>query len=553
MRITKSRRAKNGAIRLFICALACAIFFAQGFAVSEETAPPLRHILEIKATVSPSALVTPGDVTVTFTLSNISDYDANNITVTSSDGLHSAPVGQIAAGGTPLVFKRSYTVSQEELDAGEIDFIVSHDGIASDEAPVNYSVPVAIAKSEAKPDIELTRQISSRAVVAGSTVLVTYRVKNTGNVTLTQVRVTDSFGDYTGGRVDSLEPGATKVFSNRVAVSKTGTSEARVSYVAEVVSEDAVTKKLDGVKIEVVEEALTATLALDRDSATSGETVNGVLTIAAEGVDFSGIEVTDDIYGTVLADALEVKAGTSITLTCSWPVREPSDYRIRVSGAARTGDEIEVVTNTAHVALTAEFAESALSISAVAATPVISQPGGVRVTVAIENEGNAAARDVVLSEQAMGEIRTFAFVPAGETTYRDVICDVTDDARLLFSATYTDDSDQTVTIVSPPVEIKIDSGGARPEVAQEEGEGFVEWIKRSVDDSATYVWMLGIAGAVLIVLTAILIASHFRERRIRRQKLDKEKQRRREELGKTTRFEPVKRPTKPKKRGGTDV
>lgn len=549
---TKSPRLKGGAAALIILAITCAIFFAQGIAFSEETPPPLRHILEIKAAVRPSELVAPGDVSVTFTISNPSDYDANNITYTSSDGLHTELLGQIPAGGSQIFPARTYAVSQAELDAGEIAFIISHDGIASDDAPVNYTVPVAIIKSEAKPDIEFTRQIPARAVVAGSSVNVTYRIRNTGNVELTQIRVRDSLGDYTR-RVDALEPGASAVFSSRVTVNQAAQSEASVNYVAEAISEDAVTKALDDVEIAIVEEALTASLALDRDAATSGDMVNGVLTIAAGGVDFSGIEVTDDVYGTVLADALEVKAGQTITLTCSWPVREPSDYRIRVAGVAATGDRIEAVTNTAHVALTGGFAESELSITAVAATPVISKPGGVRVTVAIENAGNAAARDVTLSEAAMGEIRTFAFVPTGDPTYRDVICEVKDDARFIFTATYRDDSGQSVTILSQPVEITIASDGALPEIAVEEEGGFVDWIKRSVDDSITYVWMLGIAGAVLIILTAILIASHFRERRARRQKLDKEKQRRREELGKTTKFEPVKRPVKPKKRGGDDV
>lgn len=552
MRNTKSRRFKSGAIRLLILALSCALIFAQGFAISEGTTPPLRHILEIKATVKPAELVAPGDVTVTFSISNPSDYDAYNITLTSSDGLHSEPLGQIAAGGSQ-VFTRTYTVSQEELDAGEITFIVSHDGIASDDAPVNYTVMAQITKSAAQPDAEFTRQISSREVVTGATVTVTYRIKNTGNVTLTQIRVRDTLGEYTG-RVDTpLEPGETEVLSNRVTVTKSAASQARLSYVAEAVSDDAITEELDSAQIAVVTEGLTATLALDRDSAASGDTVNGVLTISAQGVNFSGIDVTDDVYGTVLADALELKAGASITLTCSWPVREPSDYRIRVSGVAATGDEVEAKTNTAHVSLTGGFAESALTISAAAATPVISKAGGVRVTVAIENAGNAAARDVTLSEATMGEIRTFAFVPAGDVTYRDVICAVNGDARFVFSATYADDSGQAVTVLSDPVEITINPGGALPDVAQEEDGGFVDWIKRSVDDSITYVWMLGIAGAVLIVLMVVLIVSHFRERRVRKQRLDKEKQRRREELGKTTKFEPVKRPVKPKKRGGSDV
>lgn len=551
MRHTKLKRFSAGPLARFILALACALFLAQGIAIAEE-APPLRRFLEIRATVKPAELVAPGDVFVTFAISNPSDYDANNISFASSDGLHTELLGQIPAGGSQVFPPRVYAVSQAELDAGEIAFIVSHDDIASDEAPVNYTVPVAIIKSAARPDIEFTRQISSRTVAEGAAVAVTYRLKNTGNVPLTQIRVRDELGEY-AGRVDVLEPGEARALSNRVTLNKAAVSKASISYVAEAVSGDARTKSLDDAPISVASEGLAASLVLDRSAAAAGERVNGVLTIAAQGVDFSGIEVTDAVYGIVLADALELKAGATITLTCGWPVRQPSDYRIQVSGTAATGNKVETFTNTAHVALTGGFSESALSVSAVAATPVISKPGGARVTVAIENKGNAAARNVTLSEVSLGEIRTFALIPTGEPTHRDVLCDVADEARFVFAATYEDEAGQAITILSQPVEIKVAPAGAPPEVAQPQDEGFVGWILRRVDDAITYVWMLGIAGAALIILTVALIASHFRERRLRRQKLDKEKQRRREELGKTMRFAPVKRPTKRDRRGGSDV
>lgn len=554
MRSTKSRKISFRAARVLLAlTISCAIFFAQGFAISESapTTPPLRRILDIKVELKPTELVAPGAVTVTFTIANTSEYDANNLTITSSDGLHTESLGQLGAGKFQ-VFPRDYTVTQEELDAGQITFIVSHDDIASDGTLVNYTVSAPITKSEARPDIEFTRQISARQVVQGSTVIVTYRAKNTGNVPLTQIRVRDSLGDYSG-QIDSLEPGASWILSSRVTIGKTSQSSARVSYVAEAVSGDTQTVELSEESIEVVEEGLSASLALDKSTAASGDKVNGVLTIAATGVDFTGIAVTDDVYGTIIADALELKAGGTLTLSCGWPVRAPSDYRIRVTGVSATGNVLDAVSNTTSVDLTGEFAESALSISATAATPEISRPGSVRVTVAISNTGNAAARNVALSEASMGAIRTFAFIPTGEATKRDVIVDVKEDAQYVFSIYYVDESGKAITMESAPVSVKISSDGVRPEVVNDKDGGFAGWISRNVDDSLTYVWMLGIAGFVLIALTVILIVSHFRERKARRQKIEIEKQRRREELGKTAKFEPVKRPKQPKKRGGTDV
>ncbi|MGI6240220.1 MAG: DUF7507 domain-containing protein [Christensenellales bacterium] len=555
MRHIQFRKSNRQAIfRFALLAFVCAMFLAHGIAMSESasTTPPLRHILEIKLAVKPVELVAPGDVTLTFSITNASEYDASNLYITSSpDGLYTEPLGQIAAGDTK-VFPRPYAISQEQLDAGQINFIVSHDDIASDDTQVNYNVSVPIIKSEAAPNIEFTRQISSRAAVAGDTVIVTYRVKNTGNVALSQIRVRDSLGDFTG-RVESLEPGASKILPSRVTLDASAVSEPSVSYVAATVSDHVHTIELSEAPIDVVSESLSASLALDRNSAATGDTVNGVLTIAAHGVGVTGVSVTDDVYGTIIADALEIKAGATITLTYSWPVRASSDYRIRVSGISETKNRIEAHSNTAHVELADAPAQPRLSVAAHTETPEISRAGGVKLTVAIENAGNTPARDITLSELAYGDIHTFAFIPPGEPTIRSVILDVEDDAQFTFEIRGTDASGEPVLAQSAPVDVHISQGGVLPEVVAESGGRFADWITHNVDDAMTYVWMLAIAGAALIALCVVLIATHFRERRQRRQRLEIEKQRRREEIGRTTKFEPIKRIPKSKKRGGGDV
>lgn len=74
------------AVMLFVLAL----FGAGGFAAAEgaATLPPVRRILNISLSVKPAELVVPGDVTLTFTIANASEYDAENLYIASSDGLH---------------------------------------------------------------------------------------------------------------------------------------------------------------------------------------------------------------------------------------------------------------------------------------------------------------------------------------------------------------------------------------------------------------------------------------------------------------------------------
>ena len=109
-----------------LAALALAFVCAGGFAMpvaraegGEATLPPLRHILEISFSVAPAEMVEPGPVTLTFTITNASDYDAENVYISSSDGLRTEPLGQIDAGDS-RVFSRAHDVTAEGLEDGRI-------------------------------------------------------------------------------------------------------------------------------------------------------------------------------------------------------------------------------------------------------------------------------------------------------------------------------------------------------------------------------------------------------------------------------------------------
>lgn len=145
---------------------------------SEPTTPPMRHILAVGFSADPGELVAPGEVTLTFTITNTSDYDAQNVYISSADGLHTEPLGQIDAGEN-RVFSRSHSVTEEELEAGVISYTLSHDGIAGDTDTVNYSVQCPIERAIARAAVEFTRQFTSTCARLGETVTIAYRVRNT--------------------------------------------------------------------------------------------------------------------------------------------------------------------------------------------------------------------------------------------------------------------------------------------------------------------------------------------------------------------------------------
>lgn len=292
--------ARRGLTALCLALAALLLAGALGLcapARAEEAGAPLR----IEAEARPESLLEPGGVTLSFTIENVSQGDVRNVYLASADGLVFEQVGQIAPGETRS-FTREHSVTEQELAAEEIVYTVTHDAPDDPNVKVNYSVRARIARSQTRPEVEFTRQLSSRSVAAGSAVIVTYRLRNTGNVALSELQVRDRLGSYTG-RVDALGVGESRTLINRAVVSEAATSSASLSYRAEGVP-DALTKQLEDVAVGIAEAKLEFDFTADY-SAFSRTSANVVLTLRNAGnVDYRDLCVTDALYGGVVADEL---------------------------------------------------------------------------------------------------------------------------------------------------------------------------------------------------------------------------------------------------------
>ena len=284
-------------------------------------------------------------------------------------------------------------------------------------------------------------------------------------------------------------------------------------------------QQLEEITLQPVSPSLEVTLTLDKQTGPVGGTVNGVVTLAAAGGDITDISLWDAVNGTLMADALELHEGESVTLTCAWPIRESTAYRVRTRGYAADGSVLVGVSGEVELGLSGEFSEIALDISTAALAPVISRSGYARVEIALENTGNTDARDVVLSERSQGEVYRFAFVPAGETTYKDCLVPVEADGEFAFSVAYTDAVGNLCTAEAAPVSIQIGKSGVEPESISALYGLDSEAPVQKISGDGAYLWMIALGGGVLVVLIIILVVSHDRDRRnwkmqkIRRKKI----------------------------------
>ena len=535
---------QSGALRLLAAALC--VFFAGALlpargALSEGG----RTLLNIQMTARPEELVEPGDVTLVFTIENTSKLDAQNVYLSSADGLLSEPVGQIAAGEVQ-VFNRTHSVTAAELDAGEILYPVSHDDPLDPDGKVNYAAQAQIHRSALRPEAEFTRQLSSRSVTGGSALTIVYRIRNTGNVALTDLRVQDTLGDFTG-RVDRLDVGESRALVSRATVTEACVSSASLSYGAEGAGDEIFVRTLEDAAISLAEGSLSHSFSA---AAREGAVADVTLTLRNTGnVDYRDVCVTDALYGGIIADALVVPAGgdpVEVRRACA--VRGSGGFRWRVTGVSAAGGRIDFTTELAVLPPAPEGEAAPLRVSAEALTPRIRRAGNVTLRVRIENPGDADVQNISLSEAEMGLLRNFAVLPAGGAIERDVSVHVETDARFSFTIAYADADGQLQSVTTAPVEVVIAQDGALPEGAK---NSFFDFSGNSIKigGSSTFAVLL-IAGCVtLLALIVMLIIASRRARLEKQLRIAAEKQRRKEEMGKTNRFTPVRAATKKKGKG----
>jgi len=485
--------------------------------------------LDIEFTVQPGVLVAPGDVTMSFTITNRTDHVVRNITLSSADGLLSEPIGQLAPGESQ-VLSRPHTVTQEELDAGEIAYAVSHNpAIAGDERIV-YPLSAPIVQSDPQPGVDFTRRLSSPSVTRGGLVTITYKIANTGNVPLSALRLRDTLGDFTG-RLEQLEVGEAKTFISRVTLSEDAESVPVLEYATP--AGESVTRELDALPIRIVRSALDISFSVGQSPFDAG-TADAVLILTNEGeADYTDILVLDDVYGGVIADAVSVPSGSSpVEVAHAYPLRGEGEYRWRITGSSSAGETLDLRTDTLTLSNQAREQTVDIALEVLPRTPRINRAGQVTFDISISNDGSVMARDALLYELDRGEIRRLAVVPTGEPSVCSVSYSVDAPSQFIFCLSYTDAQDHQRTVSSNPIDISFGPDGASPEQPGSDGLDLGGGSVKLSDNSSTFIILLVIAGAALTVMITIMAVTSVRARRDRSKRIAAEKQRAREEVGK---------------------
>jgi hypothetical protein len=507
-----------------------------------------QQALFIDFTVQPAMMVAPGDISMTFLIENRSNRPVQNIYLASADGLLSEPIGQLGAGESQTLV-RPHAVPQEELDAGQVVYTISHDPQDESDEKVVYTLSVPIVKGEQQPGVAFTRQFSSQYAMPDGLMTVTYKIVNTGNVPLSALRIRDSLGDFTG-RLEQLDVGGSKSFISRVTLSGDDLSMPVLEYAVPTGDEFSIT--LDPAPIHIADDHLITSFYV-RQAEFNEDVADAILILSNLGnVDYSDITVWDDVYGGVIADEISLPSGARpVEVPYTYPLRGEGEYRWHITGTNSAGQLLDLRTSTIVASNEPESRTMDISLTAQTVTPKINRPGRVTFDFSILNTGTVMARDARLYEVTRGDIRRLAVIPRGERepTLFSASYDVSQDAEFIFCLEYTDAQGRRQEQTTSPISVQIAPDGVDPQRLDASGRAVEGESVKLGSNSATFIVLLIIAGAALTVMITILVVTSIRTKRERMKRIAAEKQRIKAELGRTGSIPTVKGSRPPRRSG----
>lgn len=494
------------------------------------TATPLpvyADTLKIDHQAQPSSMVAPEPVQVQISLENPAAEPIGEIRICRDNGAVVKEVGVLPKDGkADDKFSDTITPTDAQLDEGRMIYLVRYTlGVGKPGASARErAVVVPITRLPAEPGVEFTRSIPVASARPGEEVSIAYRVRNTGNVALTHLSVTDGDAGEVGA-LDRLDPGERKTFFHRFVMEDTFTSNPKLSY-SHRATRDTFEKELAGAAIYRADERLSITLEADRSAVSPGEVVTLTYRVVNLGdVPYDHLRLTDQLMGELVGLPSEIKVGQDCVFTKAVKMTATTTFLFTLTGQSPGGSPLEAASNPLTVAVKPALDDVKLTLTARPAALRLTGPGEVDFTLTVRNEGELDLMGVKLNERERGEIRTLAVAAPGDTETA-VRYAVNEPGTFQFMAELTDSKGGRLTVMSNEVAIDFGRDGRQaepqgaPDDAPDDAPDGAPY--RLSDRPAAFRQMMAGVLVVLAVLATVMAASAVSRRRHKRRLRDKQ-------------------------------
>ncbi|MFQ5399230.1 MAG: multicopper oxidase domain-containing protein [Anaerolineae bacterium] len=367
----------------------------------------IQPALQVTKQASAPSINVGETVTYTYTITNTGDTTLTGVSATD-DKLGSITLDATTlAPGATATGTASYTVTEGDLP-GPLTNMISASGTPpyGPDATATDTLSVDLTFN---PAIQVTKQASVASANVGDTIVYTYTVTNSGDVTLTSVGATDDkLGSITLDAT-TLAPGATATgtashtvvegdlpgpITNTVTAAGTPPAGAPVSS-----SASASVDLTFNPAIQVTKQASVA-------SANVGDTIVYTYTVTNSGdVTLTSVGATDDKLGSITLDATTLAPGATATGTASHTVVEgdlpgPITNTVTAAGTPPVG---AAVSSSASASVDLTF-NSAIQVTKQASLVNADIGQTITYTYTVTNVGDVTLTGVVATDDKLGAV-----------------------------------------------------------------------------------------------------------------------------------------------------
>lgn len=382
--------------------------------------------ITIVKSADPVVIVPGALVAYAYLVTNTGDIALHDVAVDDDKLGFVDTIGMLGAGQSATV----YAYANPMEDVTNIGTVTGYYGTAETDFYGMVTAWSSATVDVVNPGVEVVKTAAPSPVVAGTTVTYSYLVRNTGDVALVDLVVTD---DVLGsiGTIASLPVGEETVLT------ATSVLTADTYNVATVTGADVYRHPVtdtDDETVEVFNPSIEIDKSVSDTTVLAGQVVTYSFLVTNTGdIDLFDIEVTDDKLGTIGTIA-SLAAGSSATLTMDSAISADVTNIGTATGyyGEPESDFFGSVTDTDSAAVdviapAVEVVKSASPSMAVAGTEIT-------YSYLVRNTGDVTLFGILVVDDKLGEIGTVAELEAG------------DEVTLTATATLTETTENTVVV-----------------------------------------------------------------------------------------------------------
>jgi uncharacterized repeat protein (TIGR01451 family) len=377
----------------------------------------------VKAAGTPSGNTAGSTVAYTFTVRNTGNVTLKSIVVTDPKVPAPGPICPVTelAPNASTICTGTHTITQIEVDAGKVDNSATVRGTPPTGNPVTAGPSTTSTPLTRTGSVTIVKTAGSpTGNTAGSTVAYSFRVQNTGNVTLTNLVINDAKLDAPGATCaqTTLAPNAVTTCTGTHTITQAevdaGTSNNTASATTTGPDNNPVNSGTSTVNTPLTRAASMTVnkVAGTATGATAGSTIPYTFTVRNTGnVTLTAVAINDaklDAAAACAATTLAPNATTTCTGTHTITQAEvnagTSNNSATASGTPPTGGAITSPPSTTATPLASA---PALTIKKAAGTPTSNVAGGtIAYTFTVKNTGNVTLTSVGINDAKLSSPAT---------------------------------------------------------------------------------------------------------------------------------------------------